>query len=201
MINLKNIDFFYQESNYIFKNFNLELQDQKKYWLKGKNGSGKTTLINILLGILKVKKGICELNYHKTRTLYVPSSPFYEPFMEVYDFMMLYLNKILKIPMNEEQLVEIMHQLDLINHRSTLCKDLSKGTIQKIIISPLFTNFSWEYLFLDEPFEHLDMKSCQLLKNKIMQSECFTFLINHKEELIYSHNDRMGDMYEISISN
>ncbi|NHC21529.1 ATP-binding cassette domain-containing protein, partial [Bacillus sp. MM2020_4] len=83
MIELKNIDFFYQEENYILKNYNLTLLDNKKYWLQGKNGTGKTTLLNILLGINKVNEGNCYLNYNKNKTLFIPSTPFYEPYMSL----------------------------------------------------------------------------------------------------------------------
>ncbi|MGG2028762.1 ATP-binding cassette domain-containing protein [Gottfriedia sp. S16(2024)] len=184
MIELKNIDFFYHEENYIFKDFSLTLFDNKKYWLQGKNGSGKTTLLNIILGINKVNEGNCYLNYNKSKTLFVPSTPFYEPYMLLEDFLLFYLNKMLKIPNQFINLDELIKLLGLESNRHTSCKDLSKGTKQKIIISALFTDYPWEYLFVDEPFEHLDMATCELVKERIFNGETFVFIINHKEQLL-----------------
>jgi len=189
LIELKNIDFFYHEENYIFKDFSLSLLDNKKYWLQGKNGSGKTTLLNIILGINKVNEGNCYLNYNKSKTLFVPSTPFYEPYMLLEDFLLFYLNKMLKIPKQFINLDELIKLLGLESNRHTSCKDLSKGTKQKIIISALFTDYPWEYLFLDEPFEHLDMATCELVKDRIFNVESFVFIINHKEHLLSSIYD------------
>ncbi|GEK35645.1 ATP-binding cassette domain-containing protein [Kurthia sibirica] len=185
MINLNKIDFFYEENKEIFKDFSLDLNEKSKYWLKGNNGTGKTTLLKILLGVLKVKKGSVLLDYNKKKSLFIPSTPFYEPFMKLEDFLKFYLNKVLKLKLTQKDVNEIISSLDLEVHRNTLCKDLSKGTIQKIIISPLYTKFDWDCLFMDEPFEHLDMKTCELLKNRINKFEGFIFIINHKDHILY----------------
>ncbi|MEC0271570.1 ATP-binding cassette domain-containing protein [Peribacillus frigoritolerans] len=184
MIELKNIDFFYKEKEFLLKDYTLCLNDKIKYWLKGKNGTGKTTLLKILLGILKVKNGTCVLNYNKKKTLFIPSTPFYEPYMSLEDFLTFYLNKMLNMNLDYKSINEVIVKLELESNRHTLCKDLSKGTIQKIIISPLFTDFQWDYLFMDEPFEHLDMDTCKLLKSKIISLNSFVLIINHKEHLL-----------------
>lgn len=189
MIELKNTSFFYDEKEMIFENLNLVLNDNRKYWLKGKNGIGKTTLLKILLGIIKVKKGEAILEFDKEKTLFVPSTPFYEPYMTLNDFLDFYLRKMLKISYNKSDLEDLMINLELLEFRKTLCKDLSKGTIQKIMISPLFIGHKWEYLFLDEPFEHLDMNTCESLKKKVIGLDSFLLIINHKEHLLEGINE------------
>lgn len=189
MIELKNIDFFYKEKEFILKDYTLSLNDKTKYWLKGKNGSGKTTLLKISLGILKVKNGSCVLNYNKKKTLFIPSTPFYEPYMSLEDFLTFYLNKMLNMNIGHNSIKKLIVKLELESNKQTLCKDLSKGTIQKIIISPLFTDFQWDCLFMDEPFEHLDMDTCNLLKNKIIGLNSFVLIINHKEHLLENSMD------------
>lgn len=184
MIELSNIDFFYKEGNYIFKNFTLSLRDKKKYLLQGKNGSGKTTLLKIILGILKIKNGKITLAYDRRKTLFIPSTPFYEPYLQLGDFIEFYLKKMIKIPDDKINMDKILSTLSLQNHKHTLCKDLSKGTIQKIIISPLFTDYDWDGLFMDEPFEHLDMDTCAILREKILKSNSLVVLINHKEHIL-----------------
>lgn len=184
MISLKNIDFFYNEDKFIFKDFNLTLEDKKKYLIQGKNGTGKTTLMRILLGISKVKSGEVILSYNKQKVLFIPSTPFYEPYLNLEEFTKFYLNQMIKIPNNQFEMETLMSHLSLKEHRKTLCKDLSKGTIQKIMISPLFTQYNWDCLLMDEPFEHLDMDTCNILKEKISQSNSLVVLINHKEHLL-----------------
>ncbi len=53
----RNIDFSYNNENYIFENLNLKIQKNKFIGIHGKSGSGKTTFINLLLGLLKPSKG------------------------------------------------------------------------------------------------------------------------------------------------
>lgn len=184
MIELSNVDFFYKEGNYVFKNFSLSLTDKKKYLLQGKNGTGKTTLLKILLGVLKTKNGKVILEYDKRKTLFIPSTPFYEPYLNLGDFIDFYLKKMIKIPDDKINIDKILTTLSLQDHKNTLCKDLSKGTIQKIIISPLFTDYDWDCLFMDEPFEHLDMDTCSILREKILKSDSLAVLINHKEYIL-----------------
>ena len=53
----RNINFSYNNENYIFENLNLKIQKNKFIGIHGKSGSGKTTFINLLLGLLKPSKG------------------------------------------------------------------------------------------------------------------------------------------------
>ena len=45
----RNINFSYNNENYIFENLNLKIQKNKFIGIHGKSGSGKTTFINLLL--------------------------------------------------------------------------------------------------------------------------------------------------------
>lgn len=135
---------------------------------------------------MKVKKGNTILKYNKHKILFLPSTPFIEPFMPLNMFISFYLNKMLNIKVPKEKINLIIKELDLTKHKTTLCKDLSKGTIQKIIISPLFINYKWEGIFMDEPFEHLDMDTCMTLSKKIANFDGFIIIINHKEYLLDS---------------
>lgn len=55
-ISFQNISFSFDEKK-IFHNFNLEIEKNYILGVFGESGSGKSTLINILLGLLKPKKG------------------------------------------------------------------------------------------------------------------------------------------------
>jgi energy-coupling factor transport system ATP-binding protein len=59
MLQIKNLSFRYNnESNWLFQNFNFEVNKGKIVAIKGDSGSGKTTLLNIICGVIpKMIKG------------------------------------------------------------------------------------------------------------------------------------------------
>ena len=76
-IELKNVDFSYDNKNKVLKNLSLEIKDNESVAVIGQNGSGKTTLVKQLNGILKptggdilfdgasiIKKSVAELSRH-----------------------------------------------------------------------------------------------------------------------------------------
>ncbi len=63
-LELRNIFFRYPEKeNYVLKNFSLEINKGEYIGIVGNSGSGKSTLIDIIIGLLKIKKG--EIYYNK----------------------------------------------------------------------------------------------------------------------------------------
>lgn len=57
IITVRNLNFKYNE-NYLFENFNLEIEAGKWVTIVGPNGSGKSTLIKLILGLLKTESYI-----------------------------------------------------------------------------------------------------------------------------------------------
>ncbi len=69
---LKNINLSYESKYYnnkitILKNFNYEFKKGNIYGIYGKSGSGKSSLLNIISGLIKLKKGRILLNNKKIR--------------------------------------------------------------------------------------------------------------------------------------
>ena len=62
-IELKNLSFEYKNSNNkIFNQINFKIKEKQTIGILGESGSGKTTFINILMGLLDIKKGTFNLN-------------------------------------------------------------------------------------------------------------------------------------------
>ena len=61
-IEIKNLSFSYDGTNYVLKNLNLEFTKDKTFYLEGKNGSGKSTLVDLISGMLKPTQGKIEIN-------------------------------------------------------------------------------------------------------------------------------------------
>lgn len=68
-ISIKNLDFSYDETDLkILKNINIDINKEQIIAFVGQSGSGKTTLINLLCGLLKLKKGAIEVDSIKIKT-------------------------------------------------------------------------------------------------------------------------------------
>ena len=56
VIEIKDLNYKFKDKQ-VFKNLNIEFEENKIYGLLGKNGAGKTTLINIMTNQLMSKNG------------------------------------------------------------------------------------------------------------------------------------------------
>lgn len=66
-IEMKNIEFAYDEENKILDNFSLSFEKNKKYIIKGGNGSGKSTLINLISGLYRPQSGIVSFDFENKK--------------------------------------------------------------------------------------------------------------------------------------
>ncbi|BDU49454.1 ABC transporter ATP-binding protein [Haliovirga abyssi] len=68
-IELKNLDFYYEENNYILKEFELKIKRGEKLALIGESGSGKSTIINLIMGLYNPINGEIRVNGYELREL------------------------------------------------------------------------------------------------------------------------------------
>lgn len=204
-IELKNIEFEYENGKKVFHNFSLDIDKNETTALLGPNGSGKTTLGKLMVGILKPKKGqVCIFNKDTyemslseigSRIGYLFQNPEKQFFTNtVYDE----LSFVLKIKgFNEEYIRDKVEEKLKLFHLKGLEKSspflLSQGEKQRLAIAAVLINEP-EYLILDEPTTGLDNRRKEILLNilnKLKYEGIGMTIISHDEEFVGRISDRL----------
>lgn len=148
---------------YALNGINLIVNKGDFFGLFGQNGAGKTTLLKILTGQITPTEGnafVLNINSSENpieirrKIGIVPESESPASFLTVKEFL-YFIGKIRNVEKLEEKIEHWVKFFDLKEKENTLCKDLSKGMRQKIMLASAFIH-SPELLFLDEPFINLD---------------------------------------------
>ncbi len=183
LIELNNISFQYNNNNKILKNINLKINEGEKIALIGKSGAGKTTLISILNGTkrqtngdIKIyDKGFNNLDNSKKRKI----GTIWQDLRLIDDLSAeqnvncgLFSNQnlifTLKNLLNISTFLKAHKCMELCQINSSIysrnLKNLSGGQKQRVAISRSIIQEP-EILFADEPFNNLDPRSCNYLKN------------------------------------
>jgi ABC-2 type transport system ATP-binding protein len=129
----------------------------------GPNGAGKSTLLRILTGQISPTSGRAEVLGRDCRTQgpeikkligimpEVESPPSYLTASEF----LYFVGKVRKVDDLDLRIKRWIDYFDLEEVKGSLCKDLSKGTRQKVMLAASFIHDP-KLLFLDEPFINLD---------------------------------------------
>ena len=141
----------------------LRIERGEFFGLFGPNGAGKTTMLRILTGQLRPTAGTARVlggdvlaEPLKVKALVgivpeVESPPSYLTATEYLEF----VARVRKQDRIEARVAKWIEFFDLQEERDTLCKDLSKGTRQKLMLASAFLHDP-QGVFLDEPFINLD---------------------------------------------
>ena len=172
-IELKNIKYAYDE-NIILDDISFGIEKGEITGLIGENGAGKTTTILNLIKKLIPKSGsinidgmdLNNIKIAELKTAYIPDQPVYYEELTLLEH--LYFVQAL-YPHNSQNLEKLIEQFELKEHLNKIPSMLSKGTLQKMMISlALIRNY--EFLIADEPFSGLDPKQIKLLKNILKEN-------------------------------
>lgn len=156
---------------------NVEVHSGEFFGVFGPNGAGKSTFIKLLTGQLRPSKGQIEVlgvnavtdpQKVKANIGIVPESESPPSFLTPTEF----LEFVARLRGVEDMNAKVEHWLDwfgLQDKRDTMCKDLSKGQRQKVMLASAFIHKP-KLLFLDEPFANLD---------PIYQRKCREWLLQH----------------------
>jgi NitT/TauT family transport system ATP-binding protein len=154
MIKIRNLTKTFDDE-YIFKDFDLDISEDKITTILGPSGSGKTTLFKILSGLLPFEHGGIEgIDNQKLSFI------FQEPRLLRWKTVEENIAFVLKDIYTQEEIDEIISReltlVDLLKDRNKYPKQLSGGMKQRVAIARAFA-YPSDILLMDEGLSGLDL--------------------------------------------
>ena len=158
-------------------NVSFYIKKGELFGLLGPNGSGKTTMIKMLTGQIQPTNGTASIldvdvlkKPIKIRELVgiIPEQETPPSFLTAEEYLE-FVGKIRKLDDIEKKRDKWFKLLDFEDQRNALCKDLSRGTRQKLMVAQAFLHEP-KLAFIDEPLINLD---------PIIQRTLKDFLLNY----------------------
>ena len=202
MLLINNLSFSRNETK-IFENLNLSLSNKKIIQIKGRNGSGKTTFLKVILNILEpnngeiiwkgknIKKNI--FDFYKQTTFIMDNNTSTRE-LSVEDNINFWRG-LSSSKLNNEEIFELLNKLNIEKYYKTKVMYLSSGERKKLELIRLILEQKRLWV-LDEPFNHLDDLSVEIL------NQTFLDHINNDGMILFtSHYDPMINNLEILVLN
>lgn len=154
---------------------NVKVYSGEFFGVFGPNGAGKSTFIKLLTGQLKPTMGQVEVlgidvihdpQMVKANIGIVPESESPPSYLTPVEFLQ-FVARLRGLDDTEKHINYWIDWFGITDKRDTMCKDLSKGQRQKVMLASAFIHEP-RVLFLDEPFANLD---------PIYQRKCRTHLL------------------------
>lgn len=175
-------------SNKLLSNINMSLSSGNIYGFQGKNGSGKTMLMRAISGLILPTSGYVEvdgkrigkdIDFPQDIGVLIENPGFIGSYS---GFKNLKLLASLKNKVKDEQICKLMKQLALDPNDEKKYRKYSLGMKQKLgIIAAIMEDP--EIIILDEPFNALDEKSCEIVNEML-----FKIKANNKIIIIACHD-------------
>lgn len=209
MLTLQNISYKHNNSDLLFDNIGFTVNNHEKIALIGNNGVGKSTLLKIIAGELKPSNG----------DLRVSSPPYYIPqifgqynhftiaeALRVHDKLKA-LKEILDGNVTEENLNVLNDDWTIEERCSNALKywqlsdldltekieNLSGGQKTKVFLAGILIHEP-ELVLLDEPSNHLDKATRELLYHFIESTNSSLIIVSHDRKLL----NLLNNVYELS---
>jgi heme ABC exporter ATP-binding subunit CcmA len=192
MLLINNLSFSRNETK-IFENLNLSLSNKKIIQIKGRNGSGKTTFLKVILNILEpnngeiiwkgknIKKNI--FDFYKQTTFIMDNNTSTRE-LSVEDNINFWRG-LSSSKLNNEEIFELLDKLNIKKYYKTKVMYLSSGERKKLELIRLILEQKKLWI-LDEPFNHLDDLSIEIL------NQTFLDHVNNDGMILFaSHYDPM----------
>ena len=177
MIEVKNLTKLYGNKA-VVDNLNFSIEDGHIYGFLGPNGAGKSTTMNMLTGYLAPSSGnvifdgldiLKEPRKVKRQIGYLPEIPPLYPDLTVREYLdfAAELKGLKPKGADRAELEQIMERTGVMEVKSRLIKNLSKGYKQRVGISQALLGFP-KLLILDEPTVGLDPKQIVEIRELIL---------------------------------
>lgn len=162
VIELKNLTKNFGELRAV-NNLSFSIKEGELFGLLGPNGSGKTTTVKLLTGQIKPTKGSATVlgvnvlkNPIKVRELVgiIPEQETPPSFLTSEEYLH-FVGKIRNLDKIKERSNNWFEFLEFEDQKNVLCKDLSRGTRQKLMFAQAFLHEP-KIAFIDEPLINLD---------------------------------------------
>ena len=174
MLLINNLSFSRNKTK-IFENFNLSLNNKGMMQIKGKNGSGKTTFLKVILNILEpesgeiiwkgknIKKNIFDF-YNQTTFIMDNNTSTRE--LSVQDNINFWKG-LSSSKLNNDEIFKLLKKLNIEQYYKTRVMLLSSGERKKLELLRLILEQKKLWV-LDEPFNHLDDLSIEILNQTFL---------------------------------
>lgn len=193
-------------------NVSLAVQKGALFGLLGPNGSGKSTMIKILTGQIQPTSGsgtVLGLDVRnnpirvREKTGIIPEQETPPSFLTAVEYLD-FVGAVRKIPDIDDRAAWWFDFLDFSDKKNELCKDLSRGTRQKLMFAQAFIHKP-ELALIDEPLINFDPIMQRRVKDyladyvkagntvflsthilEVAEEICSDFAILHKGTLLYT---------------
>lgn len=191
---------------------NLSVEKGALYGLLGPNGSGKSTMIKMLTGQIRPTTGsatVLGINVQKEpvgvreHVGIIPEQETPPSFLTASEYLQ-FVGAIRKVPEIDERSAWWLDFLDFADKKDVLCKDLSRGTRQKLMFAQAFIHKP-ELALIDEPLINFDPIMQHVVKDylrdyvkagntiflsthilEVAEEICSGFAILHKGNLLHT---------------
>lgn len=234
MIETKNLTKVYGDITAV-DNVTLSVERGALYGLLGPNGSGKTTMIKMLTGQIRPNGGsvsVVGINVMRDpigvreRVGIIPEQETPPSFLTATEYLN-FVAAVRKIPDIDEKAAWWFDFLDFRDKQDVLCKDLSRGTRQKLMFAQAFIHKPVLAL-IDEPLINFDPIMQRVVKDyleeyvkkggtifisthilEVAEEICSGFAILHKGKLLHtgsvsdlkSNNQHLDDFFLSLVQN
>lgn len=174
------------DSQTLFKNFSLSLNEGEVVGIFAPTGSGKSTLLNFIADVLQDTKFKYDGKITKKENLkisYVFQEPRLIESVSVLKNVMLPLENQNDFTAAQNIAQNWIEKLNLVSKKDTKANQLSGGEKQRTSLARAFA-FDSQLLLLDEPFSAQDEAN----KNQIIELICNLVQTQKKSALLISHN-------------
>ena len=176
---LKNIVKDYGDKK-VLGGIDIEIEEEKITAILGESGCGKSTLLNIIAGKIKDYSGeVIFEREHKKGISYVFQEDTLIPWKTVYNNLEFVLKGKVEKSQIDERIKKYLKIVNLEGSEKEFPNMLSGGMKRRVGIARAFA-FPSNYMFMDEPFEFLDVKIKEEIVEdliKLQESEKKTIIL------------------------